>query len=95
MSGKYDAEVSDLLVKSTTLAIRGRSYKLFKKRPKLDVKKFSFCYRMVDVWNKLPDSVVSANTVHSFERRLDKYMNNQAIVYQYDAPLVLTGNTKI
>ncbi len=32
--------------------------------------------------------------MHSFERWFDKYMNNQAIVYQYDAPLVLTGSTK-
>ncbi len=60
MSGKYDLEVADLFVKSTTLATRGHSYKLFKKRPKLDVRKFSFCYRVVYVWNKLP----AANTVH-------------------------------
>ncbi len=42
----------------------------------------------------MPDNAVSVNTVHSFERRFDKYMNNQAIVYQYDALLVLTGNTR-
>ena len=80
MSGKYDPEVSDLFAKSTTQATRGHGYKLFKKRPKLDVRKFSFCYRVVDIWNRLPDSVVTANTVHSFERRFDKYMNDQAIV---------------
>ncbi len=49
MSGKYDLDVSDLFVKKTILATRGHSYKLFKKRAKLDVRKFYFCYQVGDV----------------------------------------------
>jgi len=35
-----------------------------------DIRKYSFCYRVVNVWNSLPDYVVDVN---SFKSRLDKY----------------------
>jgi len=36
-----------------------------------DIRKYSFCYRVVNVWNSLPDYVVEANSVNSFNSRLD------------------------
>ena len=52
---------------------RGNKKKLFKYRARRDVRKYSFSNRVVDLWNSLPDSVISAETVFSFETRLDDY----------------------
>ena len=44
----------------------------------------------VDLWNSLPPNVVNAQTVRSFEGRLDKFWYNQEIKTQYRAN-VITG----
>jgi hypothetical protein len=65
--------------------LRGHSKKLFKERARLDVKKFSFTHRVVDTWNGLPEKVISAPSVKSFERRLDKHWQSLDLVYDYSA----------
>lgn len=87
-TGYYDERVSDLLAYQrdhivNDRATRGHSQKLFKRRARLDIRKFSFPFRIVDNWNNLPESVVSAPSVKSFERRLDKHWKNQELVYDY------------
>ncbi len=44
----------------TQLVSRGHSKKLFKKRLKKDVRKFSSPHRAIDQWNVLPEEVVCA-----------------------------------
>ena len=39
---------------------RGHSFKLFKKRVRLDVARFSFGNRVCTEWNRLPEAVVTA-----------------------------------
>lgn len=51
---------------------RGHRYKLVKKRCSLNLRKNFFSQRVVDIWNKLPESVVEATTVNAFKNRLDK-----------------------
>jgi ribonucleases P/MRP protein subunit RPP40 len=53
---------------------RGNSLKLYKKGVKLDVAKYSFGNRVVNSWNKLPDTVVKAETVNAFKGRLDDFL---------------------
>ena len=53
----------------------------------MDVRKYSFSNRVVDVWNSLPDDVISASTVFSFEVRLDEYWKDQDILYNYEVKL--------
>ena len=43
-------------------------------KSKTDVRKFFFSQRVVDKWNKLPDSVKQADTVNTFKNRLDDIM---------------------
>ena len=66
---------------------RGNKKKLFKHRARLDVRKYSFSNRVVDLWNSLPDSVISAETVFSFETRLDNYWKDQDILYEYESKI--------
>jgi len=72
---------------------RGNNKKLYKTRPRLDIRKFSFSNRVVDTWNSLPNSVITATSIKSFEARLDKYWKNQEIVYNFEAK-ISTGRDK-
>ena len=45
---------------------RGHSFKLFKKRYRLDVRKLKFASRVCDEWNRLGDGIVSAGTVNGY-----------------------------
>ena len=77
----YDPECSPVLVRSTRIS-RGHSFKLFK-RPvqRLDIRKYFFTNRVIDMWNNLPEEVVSANTLNSFKNRLDRFWKNEEIKF--------------
>lgn len=53
---------------------RGHSFKLFIKRYRMDISKYSFGNRVCNSWNKLPDDVVSAPSVNVFKNKLDRYL---------------------
>ena len=61
---------------------RGHSFKLFKKRYRLDVGKFKFASRVCEEWNRLGDGVVSAGTVNAFKTRLDHHLRNVRGIYK-------------
>ena len=72
LSGKYDKNCSVKLQlcscrgSASGVETRGNLYKLVPDRSKYE-------HRIVSVWNSLPDSVVSAESVNSFKSRLDKF----------------------
>ena len=45
----------------------------FKKRCRLDTRKHFFSFRIVDLWNNLPQHVIDASTVRKFEILLDEH----------------------
>ena len=53
---------------------RGHNFTLVKKRSRLDVRKFSFSQRTINVWNKLSTECVHASSVNMFKNRIDKYL---------------------
>ena len=55
---------------------RGHSFKLYKRRTRINIAKFSFGNRTCDPWNQLPETVVSAPNVNVFKNRLDNYLRN-------------------
>ena len=50
---------------------RGINYKLFKHRVRLDVRKYFYVNRVVNLWNCLNDNVVCSRTLHEFVHKLD------------------------
>lgn len=91
VSGKYDREVSGGILKfNENTTTRGNQSKLLKQRCRYDVRKYSFSQRVIDMWNDLPDSVISAKSVFSFEVRLDKLWEKQEMkfdaLYAYKRP---------
>ncbi len=60
---------------------QGRTYsdgsKQNKSRFSKDIRKNWFTSRVVDEWNRLSSHVVSTNTIDTFKRRLDKFMDRE------------------
>ena len=53
---------------------RGHNFTLVKKQSRLDVRKFSFSQRTINVWIKLSTGCVHAGSVNMFKNRIDKYL---------------------
>jgi hypothetical protein len=49
-----------------------------------NLRKDSFKNRVTDIWNDLPQELIQAKTVKSFEILLDKYWENQEVEFDYD-----------
>jgi endonuclease/exonuclease/phosphatase family metal-dependent hydrolase len=52
---------------------RGHPFKLVKPRCNYKIRQNSFGHRVVNDWNALPESIVSAPSINSFKSRLDKH----------------------
>ena len=53
---------------------RGNDKKLFKKRFRLDVARYSFGHRVIQTWNSLPNEVVNGSSVNIFKGKLDRFL---------------------
>ena len=66
---------------SSQLLTRNNGLKLKGQRFNTDLKKNYFNIRVVDFWNKLPASVVQANTIATFKERLDKHFKENGFKF--------------
>ena len=82
LNGKLDGEFPWLNL-DTDSRVRGHSLKLRKDRS--EASHLNFSYRVVNEWNSLSDTVVTAKTVDTFEKRLDKFWADRI----YEHPLYL------
>ena len=53
---------------------RGHNFTLVKKQSRLDVRKFSFSQRTINVCNKSSTECVHASSVNMFKNKIDKYL---------------------
>jgi hypothetical protein len=82
--GIYDPKLPNILPKChTPISTRGHNLKLLKRRPRLEIRKNTFSYRIVEPWNGLPHSVVNAPSMESFKRRLDRAWHSQPQLYDH------------
>jgi len=58
------------------LIARGHGVKLTKERPRLDTRKFFFSQRAVSGWDRLPATVVNAETVNAFKNAYNRNYKN-------------------
>jgi len=65
---------------STTL--RGHSLKIYKPQVHLDVRKFFFTVRIIDIWNSLPISLINCATISTFKKHLDCFLKNLGYIYK-------------
>jgi len=92
ITGKYEGAVAPRLERDDISVTRGNELGLKKFRPRYDLRKFSLTNRVVNIWNSLPNKVVLADSVNCFKSRLDKFRQNQDIIYNFRAEIEGTGN---
>ncbi len=56
--------------------LRGHPLKLRKDRSRLDLCKFTFIRRVVNMWNDLPADAVTASSVKAFKNKLEAHIKN-------------------
>jgi hypothetical protein len=61
-----------------SLTTRGHQHKLYKSHSRLDIRKYSFTQRTVEIWNNLPSRVVTAPTTMSFESKTRQILGKSA-----------------
>ena len=69
INGYYDLTY-DTFLKFDDAGRRGHSKKLFKRRSRLDIRKYVFANRIVDKWNVLPDSCIECTTLNDFKTKI-------------------------
>ena len=61
---------------------RRHNFTLVKKQSRLDVRKFSFSQRTINVWNKLSTECVYASSVNMFKNRIGNYLVKAGYTYK-------------
>ena len=90
LHGIYDMKVAPCLTmrsSETSRVLRGHNMYLLKGRSRTKLRSESFTQRGVNSWNSLPTDVVNAPSVNAFKNRIDRFWNNQDVVYDYKAKL--------
>ena len=87
LNSYYDESCVPNLPRNFDTRTRGNSFKLLHTRSKLDIRKFSFCSRVVGFWNSLPDYIVKVTSLNSFKNGLDKFWEKEDFLYDYEAVL--------
>ena len=62
-----------LFTLSEYTSTRGHPKKLYKERPRLNIRANSFSNRVVNVWNNLPEQVFMAPSLNAFKSRLNAH----------------------
>ena len=75
----------------SNLPTRGNSLKIFKRRSRLKVRASVFSNRVVDVWNSLPNNVVTAPSLNSFKSRLNNHWHGHELKFR--AKCYIPGET--
>lgn len=96
MNNIYDERVTKgLFTRNTSERTRGHTLKINKNNCRLDIRKHYFTNRVVDVWNSLPDEIVTAKNVKAFERRLDNHWKEHPMIYDFNTDYnFMTGSSK-
>jgi len=56
---------------------------LYQSQIHYDTRKYNFTNRIISIWNGLPDTVISATTVDTSKARLDRFWQNQEVIYNW------------
>ena len=94
INGIYDPLTTvDMFELNTTSNTRGHSRKIRKKPSRLNVRKYTFTNRIVEIWNNLTESVIQAKTVKQFEIGLDEHWKHQECKYDFTTNIDIRANS--
>ena len=81
LNGHYDQDAIPKLQLSSNTNTRGNDKKLFMLSSKKNIRKYSFCVRIIEYWNTLPNDIINASSVNSFKNKLDKFWYYRKFLY--------------
>ena len=81
----YDSDVVPSLQLCQDTRTRGNSLKLQVHRCKRDIRKYSFCNRVVSLWNALPDYVVTSPSLNMFKNNIDRHWKHEDFYFDFKA----------
>ena len=73
LNGYYNVDWTKFFSLTPVPSTRGHYAKLYKKTFKLQLRSNFFTQRCVNMWNSLPEFVVSATSIQSFKQQLDEH----------------------
>jgi len=79
-NGEYDLN-HDLSFQLEEGGRRGNDQKLFKRRFRLDIRKYAFCNRVIDNWNSLFAGCINCNTINTFKKHLLPELESGAVQF--------------
>ena len=91
LTGKYDNLVTPNIPILSESRTGGNSLKIVNRRCH-DLRKYSFCNRITNVWNSLPEDIVTAPSVIFFKNRLDKFRHTQELKYNWQVEITGIGS---
>jgi hypothetical protein len=94
LNGIYDTHATIGMMELNKQAnTRGHNKKLKKLSYRLNVRKYSFTSRVVDIWNSLPEEIIVAKTVKDFEIGLDNHWKHQECKYDFSMDINIRSKT--
>ncbi len=89
MHGVYEVNPCPLTLDENPASTRGHMYKLKKIRCNKSITQKFFKHRVVNLWNKLPEEVVTAPTLNTFKNRLDRHWSK--LTYTLEPIVTIPG----
>ena len=83
----YDSRIANFLSQGNFSTTRGHHFQLFAQHTNFNIRKWFFSIGIIDIWNRLPSSVVNASNVVCFEKRLNKCLADLKIKLDHEAQL--------
>ena len=80
LKGMDKIRFEDLFEPRNNSRLRGHSATLVLQKCRLDIKKYFFSNRVVNSWNKLPESLIGAPSLAVFKKHLDIWMGENGFV---------------
>jgi hypothetical protein len=72
-NGLIDLQFSDFFDVANNSITRGHSYKIHTKRVANDIDRANFSKRVVNIWNSLPNNIVSSTSLGQFKLKLSEF----------------------
>ena len=98
MTGKYDHKIVNFMPKphdsSTSLPTWGHQLKLYRQRAEKNLRNNFFSLQVTSYWNSLPDNVVQAPNIKTFESTLDQHRKEYEGKYNFRSTYSPTANWK-
>ena len=79
-------QLSSLICLINISNTRGNKFKMQLTHIHYNLRKHFFSNRIIDVWNSLPNDIVSADSTNIFKNRLDKFWCNQDFKFDWKKP---------